>query len=231
MTALARLAAVGLTPPTTFSYTASGTVTNFNIRSWLDGQGFKNFAPSTITITVPSGAKIVGSAGNRDALKSGTIASIHTVTIVVSGQVLGYGGPGGAGGVGQNTTGGAGGTGGDAIDLNCPATITINSSGKARGGGGGGGGQGGGGILKAGRGIPTTCEGSRTGAAGGRGQGSQGSAGTRGGAFGQSGSAGPWGVGCNRGNGGAGGAGGYAIRKNGNTVNVTNNGTTSGTIG
>ncbi len=228
MTALARLAAVGLTPPTTFSYTASGTVTSFNIRSWLDGRGFKNFAPSTITITVPSGAKIVGSASNRDALKSGTIASIHTVNIIVSGQVLGYGGPGGSGGSGHYSNGSAGGAGGDAIDLTCPATVTINSGGQVRGAGGGGGGRSGGGNVGGrGQGCSQTCNGE----AGGTGQGSQGNAGLRGGSWGNAGSAGLLCGNCNNGSGGAGGAGGYAIRKNGNTVNVTNNGTVSGTIG
>jgi YD repeat-containing protein len=178
-----------------------------------------------------------------------------TLQVLNGGTVRGGGGGGGDGG-GDPNSGGTpatvGALGGDAVYARLPMTVTVNSGGAIRAGGGGGGGgaegtwgfgetNGGGG---AGGGAPNGNGGvgglagivdGGDGATGNNGTAGGGGAGGAGGSIGN----GPGVVyGQTGGNGGnygaagtnAGGQPGYAIRKNGHTVTVTNNGTITGTV-
>jgi len=178
----------------------------------------------------------------------------------VTGTVRGGGGSGGNGGIGATAGNGAGGgDGGDAIYLQEPMVsgILVNSggvvqaSGGGAGGGGGaeypaseplphGGGGGGGGFpngaggTKGSGGVGATNGAAGTGSGGGakgNGSGNAGDGGA-GGNVNTVGASGANGTGSlNNGTGGTGGARGYAVRKNGHSATVTNNGTITGTQG
>lgn len=180
-----------------------------------------------------------------------------SLTLQVSGNV--YGG-GGAGGVGSDDHLYSGTAGGDAITCHENISITVNSGGSVKGGGGGGAG-GGGWIVNSGgewqpykqgggggRGFPNgpggdgvnngtggTTSGGGTGGASSGGTRASGAGGAGGGAAtaGASGAVSTGTVNANFDKTSPGGAGaaGYAIRKNGKTVTVTNNGTIVGTQG
>lgn len=252
-------ATVTVSPPifsATIAVTGSSPV---NLRTLANTAGYNGAMNASVIFQVGSGVTITGAAGAPSggiAIDSGTWPTgtySITVALQVSGSVLGGGGAGGAGGgIGDGEQGGLG---GDAVYCRLPMSVTVNSGGAIKSGGGGGGGggaydisppfpdpetRGGGG---GGGGAPNGPAG-----AGGMGSivgGLSGSAGTTGGGGAGAASSGGAGAGGNGGNygttGAAGGDGsytrgngnvaGYAIRKNGNTVPVTNNGTITGTQG
>lgn len=176
--------------------------------------------------------------------------SIHlTLTIQSGGQVIGGGGAGGDG------NGASGGAGGDAVYSRAPMNVIVDSGGILKGGGGGGagggtttvfdenigdvyisGGGGGGGAPNgpggAGGGAwPYGTDGSAGTTSGGGAAGSGGSYNgvpNAGGFGGHGGGYGAEGYGGTGDGVGANGTAGYAIRKNGNSVTVTNNGTIVG---
>jgi YD repeat-containing protein len=183
-----------------------------------------------------------------------------TVALEISGKVYGGGGRGGKGAVpAVGAVGGVGGDA-IYCRLPMSITVNSGGEVKSGGGGGGGGGGrygtdpdfdrvggGGGGGFPNGtggeKGTPLFDGGSGSatdgaagttggGGAGGAGESVGGGAGGSGGGAGTAGSAGINGSGTGislvR---GLGGAAGYAVRKNGYTVTVTNNGTISGTVG
>jgi hypothetical protein len=211
---------------------------------------------SGVTITGAAGAPNGGIAIDTGTWP--TASFTITLTIQISGKVYGGGARGGVGAV--NPHGGAGGSGGDAIHCRLPISITVNSGGEVRAGGGGGGGGGGrtdntleidrvgggggggfpngpgasagtpvlDGVSDAGNGASGTTSGGGAGGAGETGGGGAGGAGGGAGAAGAAGSPGS-GSGTVK-NPGAGGVAGFAVRKNGHTVTVTNNGTISGAV-
>lgn len=236
----------------TIQITGTGPV---NLRTLANTAGYNGAQNANVTFEVGNGITITGNAGGGIAIDSGTWpGSPYTITITLiiktGGIVRGGGGLGGA--AGNYGGGSAGSAGGDAIYCRLPMSITIQSGAQARGGGGGGGGAGsveqgwpepeyrpggggGGGAPNGTGGAGDT--GASNGASGTTSGGGNGGAGANGGVNGGNGG----GYGANGANGqswaspsapgGAGGAAGYCIRKNGHTVTVTNNGTTSGTIG
>ena len=179
-----------------------------------------------------------------------------TLVVQSGGVVDGGGGHGGAGG--DYGVGAPGAAGGDAIYCRVALSggITIDSGGTVRGGGGGGGGGGRSGASPApgepgyaggsggGGGAPNGSGGAA--GVGDQASGSAGSSGTTGGggaggtAYADGGAGGTFAANGSSGQtgssdayasgsaGGAGGVGGYAVRKNGFTVSVTNNGTMTG---
>ncbi|MBU6407177.1 MAG: hypothetical protein KGS44_08615 [Alphaproteobacteria bacterium] len=209
------------------------------------------------TITGAAGTPNGGVAIDTGVWPSGSYTI--TLTLQVSGQIHGGGGSGGEGAETQN--GVNGGIGGDALFVQENIAVLVNAGGAIRGGGGGGGGGGswvrdpfgepqpfyggggGGGFPNGAAGGPNGAAGTGSGGgAGGTGQpgmpvtrvngaggagGGAGAAGASGNIATGSGGPGDWGeMGA-----GIGGAAGFAIRKNGRTVTVTNNGTISGTVG
>lgn len=232
----------------TYDIVTSTNTTNVNFRTLLDAAGFDNSVASIITYTLNSGITVGGTATGTPAWQSGTLASNHTVTITIGGSVLGKEGAGGA----QTSSGWSacyknnGATGGDAMSFAASGptyTVTVSSGADVRSGGGGGGSGGSdwgefdkeprqdafGGRGGDGQGYGRTG-GAESGSGGENNNPAQGGTGGAGGAYGAAGSSGGNGSdsGCT---GGSGGSAGYAIRKNGTTVNVTNNGTISGTQG
>ena len=231
-----------------FNIITSSHAENINLRTLLDAAGFNNDVPTRITYTLNASINVTSAASTGTATpawQTGTIGSIHTVTVYINGAVKGYGGAGGAGGVGvhggSGQPGAVGATGGTAMSFACDATLVVNSGGSVLAGGGGGGGGGGSVCDDGGEYIDAT------GGTGGLGAGTDsagsGSSGEdegcatagdggAGGAHGASGSAGSDASGSgSNGSGGAGGSTGYAVAKNSNTVTTTNNGTISGTQG
>ena len=226
----------------------SSNAENINLRTLLDAAGFNNDVPTTITYTLNASINVTSAASTGTATpawQTGTIGSIHTVSIYINGAVKGYGGAGGAGGVAtgglSGGDGAAGATGGTSMSFACNATLVVNSGGSVLAGGGGGGGGGGatctedsedftanGGAGGLGAG---TLDDPANGGSGTTDQCATSGAGGNGGAHGASGSAGADGVQGTTGSGGAGGSTGYAVAKNSNTVTTTNNGTISGTQG
>ena len=232
--------------------TTSSNAENVNLRTLLDAEGFDNDIPTIINYRLNSGVTVTSAASTGTATpawQTGTIGSIHTVLIYISGAIKGYGGAGGARGAGTSgasgNNGGNGGTGGTAMSFACNSTLVVNSGGSVLAGGGGGGGGGGAfdennnehvdargglgglgaGTASAGTGGPAVTEDD----SGGR---AVSGAGGDGGAHGAAGSNGSnASEGSQLGNGGTGGAGGYAVAKNSNTVTTTNNGTITGTQG
>ncbi len=228
----------------------SSNTTSFNLRTALDALGFNNSQPSQITYTLESGVTIGGSS--TPAWQTGTISPNHTLVITINGSILG-----GAGGGAAQTTRPAsatcysvnGQTGGDAMYFEASgptATVTFASSAVLRGGGGGGG-SGGSSWVDEEKGPGNWRA---YGGAGGDGQGysnesgpssgssgqvdtnATGGTGATGGAWGTVGGIGESGNGDITCTGGSGGVAGYYVRKNSNTVNITDNGaTTSGLIG
>lgn len=226
----------------------SSNAENINLRTLLDAAGFNNDTPTRITYTLNASINVTSAASTGTATpawQTGTIGSIHTVSIYINGAIKGYGGAGGAGGVGvhggSGQPGAVGATGGTSMSFACDATLVVNSGGSVLAGGGGGGGGGGsvcdsdGEYLDATGGTGGLGAGTASAASGSSG-GEDGCAvagdGGAGGAHGASGSAGSDASGSgSNGSGGAGGSTGYAVAKNSNTVTTTNNGTISGTQG
>jgi|JI81BgreenRNA_FD_contig_123_63178_length_6088_multi_8_in_1_out_0_1 YD repeat-containing protein len=234
----------------TLQITGSGPV---NLRTLANNAGYTGNTNANIVFEVGNGVTLTGGSNGGIAIDTGTWPgapfSISLALVVKTGGVVrGGGGNGGAGGSSPV----AGGSGGDAIHCRHPITITIDSGAQVRGGGGGGGGgssvfegspepeyrPGGGGGGGAPNGIGGVGDsgagngGNGTLTSGGVG-GSGASGGVNGGAGGGYGAIGSNGQGwfSPSAPGGAGGVAGYCIRKNGHNVPVTNNGSTSGTIG
>ena len=221
---------------------------NINLRTLLDAAGFNNDVPTRITYTLNASINVTSAASTGTATpawQTGTIGSIHTVTVYINGAVKGYGGAGGAGGVGvhggSGQPGAVGATGGTAMSFACDATLVVNSGGSVLAGGGGGGG-GGGSVCDSGSeyidatggtgGLGAGTASAGSGSSGGEDGCAVAGDGGAGGAHGASGSAGSDASGSgSNGSGGAGGSTGYAVAKNSNTVTTTNNGTISGTQG
>jgi YD repeat-containing protein len=213
-----------------------------------------NVAASTSIVGQP-GAIHGGVAIDTGIWPTGTYAP--ALSLVVAGKVWGGGGAGAAGvRFTVQTPGNTGGNGGDALVCRTPIAITVSAGGEIKGGGGGGGSgspristspnlgaRDYGSSNGAGGGFPNGSGGSGiAGSAGGSYPGSSGTAaggglpgalGTLAGASGNGGNAGTNGAsgGSATYAGGAGGTAGYAIRKNGNSVPVTNNGTIAGSQG
>jgi len=219
---------------------------NVNLRTLLNAKGFNNNIPTTITYTVAAGATITSSSGNGTSVpawQTGDIASIHTLNIEIFGAIKGFGGAGGPTMTGSGT-GSVGSEGGTAMNFECDATLIVSSGASVLAGGGGGGSGGSAQDIK-----DNTA--SANGGAGGLGAGTasaasgvagqtdtdgdataQSGSGGDGGAHGQDGNAGQDGQqGTGRENGFAGGSKGYALKKNSNTISLTNNGTVTGTQG
>jgi YD repeat-containing protein len=211
---------------------------------------------AAVSITGAAGAPDGGIAIDTGTWPTSTYAI--ALTLQVSGKVYGGGGRGGKGaGPGNGANGGLGGDA-VYCRLPMSITVNAGGEIKAGGGGAGGGGGrtssspefdrvggGGGGGFPNGAGgatVDPAFDGSDTGAANGAagttsGGGAGGSGETSGGgAGGAGGGAGANGVNGSAGSGsgtvkspGTAGVAGYAVRKNGNTVTVTNNGTIVGT--
>ena len=229
-----------------FNIITSSNAENINLRTLLDAAGFNNDIPARITYTLNASINVTSAASTGTATpawQTGTIGSIHTVTVYINGAVKGYGGAGGSGG-GFNANGSVGATGGTAMSFACDATLIVNSGGSVLAGGGGGGG-GGGASMDNGDENPLQAAGGNGGLGAGTASAANGADGAEdcdgstcaeggdGGDGGAHGAAGSTGGDGNSGGktGGAGGAGGYAVAKNSNTVTTTNNGTISGTQG
>jgi YD repeat-containing protein len=254
--ATTRTAAVTVNSPAfnqTIAITGPGPV---NLRTLANAAGYTGAQNATIIFQLASGVTITGASGSGAGIDTGawpSAAYTTSLTLQISGTVHGGGGNGGGGGSGAGDTGQAGAGGGHAINCQNNITITVNAGGVVRGGGGGGGGgrgtttlsgagdpllRGGGG---GGGGFPNGVGGaagahdvgvpgpgaSGTSSGGGVGGGAGGGGTGAGGAGGGAAAAGTAGAGP----GALAGAAGYAIRKNGKTVPVTNNGTIVGTQG
>lgn len=235
---------------TTSSSSSSGpTVINVtaasNLRTLANNAGYTGTAGANFQFVVASGVTIMGAAGAGKGIDTGTWPAGSTISLIVSGNVYGGGGNGGAGS--NSGAGLPGAAGGDAVYVQYPITITVNSGGSIKGGGGGGGGGsyasgtgylvggdgGGGGFPNGNGGAGSAGTAGDTAAAGSPGTtsggGAGGASGPSGGPGGNAGTAGSTGGAANA-SGGAGGAAGYAIRKNSQTVTLTNNGTVTGTV-
>lgn len=249
------------TPPSSFSATIDLTTSavGVNLRSLADAAGYTGHSDATITFRVPNGVTIYGNANGGKGIDTGTwpvdsyVISL-TVQVMNGGIVAGGGGGGGLGG--SSFDGFAGTRGGDAIfqrlDL---IEVIVDSGGIIRGGGGGGaggeanrglsggevygsaGGGGGGGMPNGPAGPPGSTFTTNTPATAGQ-AGTAGAAGAGGAGLNEGGIAGTAG-----GNGGAyatagqssgsapGGGAGHAIKRNGFTSPLTNNGTVTGVVG
>lgn len=231
-----------------------------NLRSLADLAGYDGAQGATVTYTLASGVTITGAPGSGVGIDTGTWPGGFDIDLdlEIAGAILGGGGAGGQGAIGATNAGPAG-SGGDAIYCRVPIDIVVNAGGVLRGGGGGGGGGGGferiddlfsrhgggggggypngpGGSSMATSGSAGTTSGGGAGGAGSpSAEGHSGGAGGTGGGIAAVGGNGTNGAGFPsgwiRGQRSLGGAAGYAIRKNGHTVNVTNNGTITGTVG
>ena len=242
------------TPPSVFSATIDlTTATGANLRTLADAAGYTGASDATITFRVPNTVTITGAPDGGIGIDSGSWpSSSYTIalTLVVQsgGIVRGGGGKGGSGG--RYSDGGDATKGGDAIYLREDFTggITIDSGGTVQAGGGGGGGGAGSPISSAygggggggapngpgGDGFTSTYDGdpgTTTGGGNGdpgAGSGSSAHAGGDGGNYAATGSVGESGSTYS---GGAAANPGYAVRKNGHTATVTNNGTMTGSAG
>lgn len=249
------------TPPSAVSTTIdlTSTTTGANLRALADAAGYTGHSDATITFRVPNGVTVTGAPDGGKAIDTGTwptgsYAIALTVHIENGGIVQGGGGQGGGGGSGQ--AGYPGGAGGDAIFQRVAlAGVIVDTGGILRGGGGGGaggyategyqagelyGGAGGGGgggrpngnggfggftlsgFNSASPGTAGTASANGTGGNGMNDGPAQGGPGGAGGNFGANGS---------NVTGAMGGAAGHAIRRNGFTSPVTNNGSITGTVG
>lgn len=233
--------------------TTTSDAENVNLRTLLDAAGFDNDVPTKITYRLNSGVTITSAAAGTDqegpAWQTGTIGSIHTLIIYINGDIKGYGGVGGSGGFRHSTSprrnGLNGGDGGDAMSFACDATLVVNSGASVLSGGGGGAGGGGATGDDTSNGVEVTASGGNGGRGAGTSSAESGGAGENKDGFAISGAGGDGGAhgasgsnGSNAttgsveiGTGGTGGSAGYAVRKNSNTVTVTNNGTITGTQG
>jgi hypothetical protein len=221
-----------------------------NLRTLANNAGYNGASGVQYQFVVPAGTTLMGSSGGGAAIDTGTWPTGVTLSLIVNGNVFGGGGNGGAGS--NSGAGGAGSGGGDAVTVHAPISVTVNSGGAVEAGGGGGGGggyvyvvqshftgtvggEGGGGGFPDGIGGPgsqgSTGPAASPGANGTTsGGGAGGTGGPSGGAGGNAASAGAAGA-TATGAGGAPGPAGYAIRFNGNSVGVSNNGTIAGTQG
>jgi hypothetical protein len=221
-----------------------------NLRTLANNAGYNGASGVQYQFVVPAGTTLMGSSGGGAAIDTGTWPTGVTLSLIVNGNVFGGGGNGGAGS--NSGAGGAGSGGGDAVTVHAPISVTVNSGGAVEAGGGGGGGggyvyvvqshftgtvggEGGGGGFPDGIGGPgsqgSTGPAASPGANGTTsGGGAGGTGGPSGGAGGNAASAGAAGA-TATGAGGAPGPAGYAIRFNGNSVGVSNNGTITGTQG
>ena len=234
--------------------TTTSDAENVNLRTLLDAAGFDNDIPTKITYRLNSGVTLTSAEPGTNlegpAWQTGTIGSIHTLIIYISGDIKGYGGASGTRGSGSQVqsqaNGGNGGDGGDAMSFACNATLVVNSGASVLAGGGGGGGGGGaygdqdnddpvdiqGGLGGRGAGTNAATSGGAGGSESSGGSSATSGDGGDGGNYGASGSNGSAAsVGTIQGTGGTGGSAGYAVKKNSNTVSVTNNGTITGTQG
>ena len=78
--------------------TTSSDAENVNLRTLLDAAGFDNDTPTIINYKLNSGVTVTSAASTGTATpawQTGTIGSIHTVLIYISGAIKGYGGAGG----------------------------------------------------------------------------------------------------------------------------------------
>jgi hypothetical protein len=195
---------------------------------------------NAVIVTISSGAFIVAARTNAAGLTVGNWPATVNLTIVNNGFISGRGGTGGDGGIRNGPvepTAGGNGTAG--IFCTVPCSITNNGLIQGGGGGGGGGkysingngGGGGGGVGLGDGGFGFTNGGQGTFDQGGLGGDSQSSLVP---APGNGGNGGTWldgGDGAGQAGGASGAAGGQpgkAIDFNGNTVNVTDNGTIFG---
>ena len=242
----------------TIPVTGTGPI---NLRTLANNAGYNGAQDATVEFQIGNGVAIAGSAASGTvggiAIDSGTWPGGFTITLTLhvlsGGTVRGGGGAGGVGGYTNfSQTGGAGFAGGDAVYCRLPMAVTVDNGGTIQAGGGGGGGGGGGTSGSAGYGgggggggfpngvggaggsgtlvIPGSAGAIGTTAGGGAGGGAT-SPGAHGGTGGGAAAIGIAGAASSGASGGAGGSAGYAIRKNGNTVNVTNNGTITGSVG
>jgi hypothetical protein len=216
--------------------TISGGTGVVSLRSLADAAGYPGSGTHTITFTLPLGQNRTGSPG-ADAIDTGSWPGGTTLNLIIDGQANG----------GAGTVGIASGVGGDAVNCQYPIAITVNATGALRGAGGSGGNGGGSSYeefdSESSSWIPTAfynggaggagAYGTNAATSGSPGGGGHGGTGGTGGAIATAGSAGTAGEtdtsGGTRYVGFAGGSGaqpGYAVRKNGNTVPVTNNGGT-----
>ena len=214
-----------------FVLNISANTSQYNILTQAQSVGYDNSAGAKIIVNVASGVTVSGTS--TYAMQTGALHADTTLTINITGSVDGYtGANGGLDAVGA--------IGGDAIywetDTGGIGIYTINLTGNLRGGGGGGGGGGHAGVRATrqhdGEGIYSCVAPVYTGS-----NGSTGSAG----AFGATGATGANGtydggsehcISTSIGSGKAGGAAGYALRKNGRTITLDNDGgTVAGTVG
>jgi len=242
----------------TIAVTGAGPV---DLRALAQAAGYDGLRNAVVTFQVGSGVTISGASGGGVAIDTGAWPSSDfamSLALQVSGKVHGGGGRGGDG---SDMNLYAAGAGGDAILCRENIAITVNSGGEVRGGGGGGaggggwifqnsegqwepyrqGGGGGGGFPNGAGGSGVNAGGSGTPSGGGAGGAASGGprssgAGGNGGGAAAAGAGGSVATGTTssnfqKTNPGNAGAAGWAVRKNGKTVNVTNNGTISGTVG
>ena len=210
-----------------------------NLRRLARQAGYRGKSNATITFNVPNGVVITGKDDGGIAIDTGDwptdLYTIALTLVVQSGGVVRGGGGNGGRGRGTGMAGQAGGDGGDAIFCRVPMTVTVDAGGTVSGGGGGGSGAD---SSVTGWPLPTY---SSAGGGGGGFPNGNGGLGGGSGTDGLDGTVAGGGIGGTPGGydgGGAGaaapvkgGAGGYAIRKNGNTVTTTLNGTVQGTVG
>ena len=202
-----------------------------NLRTLANNNGYGGASGVSYQFVVPSGTTVEGAAGSGQAIATGTWPSGVTLSLVVSGNVYGGGGNGGNGTCDTMTAITPGSSGGDAVYVQAPLSVTVNSGGSIKGGGGGGfpdGSGGAGSSPPSGFSATATTAGSAGTTSGG---GAAGTGGIPGGTGGGAAAAGSVGGSGNAGSGAAGGAAGYAIHENGNSVSITNNGTITGTEG
>lgn len=236
----------------TINVTGTGPV---NLRSLADAAGYDGAQNANVNFLVGNSITLTGTSASAITIDSGTWPTgSYTIdlTLSVSGKVRGSGGKGGDAGSGYGA-GAAGTVGGDALYCRLPMTVEVSSGGFIQAGGGGGAGAKG--EVQFVSGEPRFHGGGGGGGGQPNGAGGTGGVGEDGGASGQPGTAGTptvagaggppgalqaqaggsggaYGVaGAGLSGGAAGGVAGYAIRKNGHVVNVTNNGTITGTQG
>ena len=214
-----------------FVLNISVNTSEYNILTQAQAIGYNNSAAEDIIVNVETGVTVSGTSTH--AMQTGALHADTNLTINITGSVDGYtGANGGLDAVGS--------VGGDAIywdtDTGGIGIYTVNLTGNLRSGGGGGGGGGHAGVrstyVHIGEGI-YQCEAPvYTGS-----NGSTGSAGAFG-AVGATGANGTYDGGSEHcistsiGSGKAGGAAGYALRKNGRTITLDNDGgTVAGTVG
>ena len=227
----------------TLNTSTDGSTTN--LRTLADAAGYTG---GDLTLTVNITNTYRGPATGY-GIRTGTFPTDKTIAITINvnsgGTVEGGGGNGGTGGAGG--PGDPGGPGSDAfyIEHNVSGGMIVNAGAAVRSGGGGGGGGGGKARLlgppgeeelvistggNGGGGAPNGI-GANNGTTGGGGAGGAGElntgAGGAGANYNGTGTAGGNATGTGTlYNGGSGGAPGYAVRKNGKTCTVTNNGGT-----